>query len=167
MLPRHARCVLSRLRYKGPSLLQSSYLSRTGRIENPSCSACGHPSHLSSHSALSSYGLLVSLYLWQFSVSLRPLAQALESFPASGASWFSTINPFLGRGWVTTTTTAKLKLQTHYHVTKRVGKFRRSSSCKQNYVTICNLLLQDAIAIYIYGTPLHIRNQYTKIINKY
>ena len=43
-LPRHARCVLSRLRCNGRSLLLSSYLSRNGRIENPSCSACGHPS---------------------------------------------------------------------------------------------------------------------------
>ena len=56
MLPRHARCVLSRLRCKGHGLLLG-YLSRIGRIENPSCSTCGH---LSSHSALSSYGLFVS-----------------------------------------------------------------------------------------------------------
>ena len=38
---RHARCVLSRLRCNGHSLLLSSYLSRIGRIENSSCSACG------------------------------------------------------------------------------------------------------------------------------
>ena len=44
MLPRHARCVLSRLRCNGHSLLLGSYLSRIGRIENPSCSACGHSS---------------------------------------------------------------------------------------------------------------------------
>ena len=44
MLPRHARCVLSRLRCNGHSLLLSSYLSRIGRIENHSCSACGHSS---------------------------------------------------------------------------------------------------------------------------
>ena len=36
------------------SLLLNSSLSRIDRIENPSCSTCGH---LSSHSALSSYGL--------------------------------------------------------------------------------------------------------------
>ena len=82
VLLRHARYVLSRLRCNGHSFLLSSYLSRIGRIENPSCSACGH---LSSHSALSSYGLFASLALWQFSVSLRPLVQALGSFPASGA----------------------------------------------------------------------------------
>ena len=44
VLPRHARCVLSRLRCNGHSLLLGSCLSRIGRIENPSCSACGHPS---------------------------------------------------------------------------------------------------------------------------
>ena len=43
VLPRHARCVLSRLRCNGHSLLLG-YLSRIGRIEDPSCSACGHSS---------------------------------------------------------------------------------------------------------------------------
>ena len=49
VLPRHAYCVLSRLRCNGRSLLLSSYLSRIGRIENPSCSACGHLSQDTSH----------------------------------------------------------------------------------------------------------------------
>ena len=49
LLPRHARCVLSRLRCNGHSLLLGSYLSRISRIENPSCSACGHPSQDISH----------------------------------------------------------------------------------------------------------------------
>ena len=62
----HARCVLTRLRCNGHSLLLSSYLSRIGRIENSSCSACGHPS---SHSALSSYGIFAPLALWRLSVS--------------------------------------------------------------------------------------------------
>ena len=44
VLTRHARCVLSRLCCNGHSLLLGSYLSRIGRIENPSCSVCGHPS---------------------------------------------------------------------------------------------------------------------------
>ena len=44
VLPRHARCVFSRLRCNGHNLLLSSYFSRIGRIENPSCSACGHSS---------------------------------------------------------------------------------------------------------------------------
>ena len=49
VLSRHARCVLSRLRCNGHSLLLGSYLSMIGRIENPSCSACGHPSQDISH----------------------------------------------------------------------------------------------------------------------
>ena len=49
VLPRHARCVLSRLRCKGHSLLLGSYHSRIGRIENSSCSACGHSSQDTSH----------------------------------------------------------------------------------------------------------------------
>ena len=44
VLPRHARHVLSRLRCNRHSLLLGSYLSRIGRIENPSCSVCGHSS---------------------------------------------------------------------------------------------------------------------------
>ena len=49
VLPRHARCVLFYYRCYGHSLLLGSYLSRIGRIENPSCSACGHPSQDTSH----------------------------------------------------------------------------------------------------------------------
>ena len=49
VLPRHARCVLSRLRCNGHSLVLGSYLSRIGRTENPSCSACGHSSQDTSH----------------------------------------------------------------------------------------------------------------------
>ena len=48
-LPRHARCVLSHLRYNGHSLLLGSYLSRIGRIENFFCSACGHSSQDTFH----------------------------------------------------------------------------------------------------------------------
>ena len=43
VLPRHARCVLSHLRCNGYSHLLSSYLSRIGRMENPSCCTYGHP----------------------------------------------------------------------------------------------------------------------------
>ena len=75
VLPRHARCVLSRLRCNGHSLLLGSYLSRIGRIENSSCSACGHPSQDISHLILhcpptdslrrSLFGDSLSLYdLW-------------------------------------------------------------------------------------------------------
>ena len=52
VFPRHARCVLSRLRCNRHSLLLCSYLSRIDRIDNPLV-----PGHLLSHSALSSYGL--------------------------------------------------------------------------------------------------------------
>ena len=75
VLPRHARGVLSRLCCNGRSLLLSSYLSRIGRIENPSCSASGHPSQGTSHLILhfpatdslrrSLFGNFLSLYdLW-------------------------------------------------------------------------------------------------------
>ena len=52
------------------------------------------------HSALSSNGLFTPLTLWRLSVSLRPLVQSLESFPASGAPWSSAIPPSLRRGRV-------------------------------------------------------------------
>ena len=75
VLPRHARCVLSRLHCNGHSLLLGSYLSRIGRIENSSCSACGHSSQDISHLILhcpatdslrrSLFGDSLSLYnLW-------------------------------------------------------------------------------------------------------
>ena len=75
VLPRNARCVLSRLRCNGHSLLLRSYLSRIGRTENPSCSACGHSSQDTSHlivhcpatdsSRRSLFGDSLSLYdLW-------------------------------------------------------------------------------------------------------
>ena len=75
VLPRHARCVFSRLRSNEHSLLLGSYLSRIGRIENPSCSACGHSSQDTSHLILhcpatgslprSLFGDSLSLYnLW-------------------------------------------------------------------------------------------------------
>ena len=43
VLPRHAYCMFSRLHCNRHSVLLSSYLSRIGRIKNPSCSARGHP----------------------------------------------------------------------------------------------------------------------------
>ena len=86
VLPRHARCVLSRLRCNGYSLLLSSYLTRIGRIENSSCSACGHPSQDTSHLILHCPATdSAPLTLWRLYVSLRPLVQTLGSCPASGA----------------------------------------------------------------------------------
>ena len=107
VLPRDARCVLSRLRCNGHSLLLSSYLFRIGRIENPSCSACGLSSQDTSHLIVhclakdslrrSLFGDFLSLYV-------------LGSCPASGVSWSSAIPPYIGRGQVRTTTS---ELQTH------------------------------------------------------
>ena len=102
MLPRHARCVLSRLRCNEHSLLLGSYFSRIGKIENPSCSAGGHSSQDISHLILhcpATDSLRHSLF--GDSISLRPLVQTLVSFPASGAPWSSAMPPSLGRGWVT------------------------------------------------------------------
>ena len=109
MLPRHARCVLSRLRCNGHSLFLGSYLSRIGRIENSSCSACGHSSQDTSHLILrcpatdslrcSLFGDYLSLYdLWS-----RPWGVArllgLHGFPPSP-------HPSEGVGLTTTTTSA-------------------------------------------------------------
>ena len=58
------------------------------------------PGHLSSHSALSSYGPFAQLTLWRLSVSLRPLVQTLGNCPASGALWSSAMPPSLGRSRV-------------------------------------------------------------------
>ena len=54
VLPRQARCVLSQLRCNEDSLLLSYYLSRIGKIKNPSFSACGHPSRDTFHLILHS-----------------------------------------------------------------------------------------------------------------
>ena len=72
VLLRHARCVFSRLRCNGQSLLLSSYFSGIGRIENPFCNACGHPAQNTSHLILyypamnslrrSLFGSFLSLY---------------------------------------------------------------------------------------------------------
>ena len=98
VLPRHVCCVLSRLICNGHSLLLGSYLSRIGRIENPSCSACGHSSQDTSHLILHCPATdSAPLTLWRLSVSLRPQVQALWSFPASGAPWSSAMPPSLGR----------------------------------------------------------------------
>ena len=106
VLPCHARCVLSRVRCNGHSLLLSSYLSRIGRMENASCSACGHLSQDTFHLILHCPAAdSTPLALWRLSVSLLPLVQTLESFPASGAPCSSAMSPSVGRGGVTTTTT--------------------------------------------------------------
>ena len=124
VLPYHAHCVLSHLCCNGHSLLLRFYHFRIDRIARPSCSACRH---LSSHSALYSYGLFVLLTLWQLSASLRPLVQALGSCLASGTPWSSTMPPSLGRGRVTTTTN-KMRTYTAHRTEKKI------SVCK---ITLC------------------------------
>ena len=47
--PSRNLCSVVTLAVHGHSLLLSSYLSRIGRIESPSCSACGHSSQDASH----------------------------------------------------------------------------------------------------------------------
>ena len=84
VLPHHTRCVLSRLRCNGHSLLLGSYLSRIGRIENPSCSTCEHSSQDTPHLILhcpatdslrhSLFGDSLSLYdLWSRSWGVAQL----------------------------------------------------------------------------------------------
>ena len=97
VLPRHVRSVLSRPHCNGHSLLSGAYLTRIGRIQNPSC---GHSSQNTSHLIL--HCPATDSFRRSFSVSLRPLVQTLASCPASGAPWSSTMPPSLGRSWVTT-----------------------------------------------------------------
>ena len=60
---------LSCLRCNRHSFLLSSYLSRICKIDNGFCSAWGHPSQDTSHSALSSYGLSAPLAFWRLFLS--------------------------------------------------------------------------------------------------
>ena len=111
VLPRHARCVFSRLRCNGHSLLLGSYLSRIGRIENSSCSACKHSSQDTSHLILHCPATdFLRRSLFGDSLSLRPLVQTLGSCPASGAPWCLAMPPSLGRGRVTSNNSITLLL---------------------------------------------------------
>ena len=101
VLPCHARCVLSRLCCNGHSFLLGCYLSRIGRIENPSCSAWGHQSQDTSHLILHCPAMdSMHRSLFGNSLSLRPLVQTLGSSSASGAPWSFAMPPSLRRGWV-------------------------------------------------------------------
>ena len=96
VLPRHARCALSHLRCNGHSLLLSSYLSRIGRIENPSCSACGHSSQDASHLILHHPATdFATFATWRLSTisGLGP-----ESCLASRAPWSSAMPPIPQKG---------------------------------------------------------------------
>ena len=107
MLPRHARCVLSRLCCNGHSLLLSSYLSRIGRVENPSCSACGHSSQGTSHLILHCPATL-SLATLCFSTTSGP---GHGELPGSGDAWSSDMPPSLGRGRVINNNASKKALK--------------------------------------------------------
>ena len=111
VLPRHACCVLSHLRCNGHSLLLCSYLSRNGRVENSSCSACRHSFQDTSHLILHCPAMdSLRRLLFGDAVSLSPLVQTLRSCPSSGDPWSSAMPPSLGRDRVTTTTNQKRKL---------------------------------------------------------
>ena len=74
------------------SLLLSSYLSRIGRIENPSCSACGHSSQDTSHLILHC-SAMDSSRRSLFSDSLSGFWGLAWSCLASGALWSSVMPP--------------------------------------------------------------------------
>ena len=100
VLSRHARCVFSRLRCNGHSLLLGSHLSRIGRIENPSC---GHSSQDTSHLILhcpatdSLRRLLFGDSLSLYDLLSRPWGDArILGCPLSPA-----MPPSFGRGRVT------------------------------------------------------------------
>ena len=102
MLPRHGCCVLSRLRCNGHRLLLSSYLFRIGRIENPSCNACGHSSGDTSHLILhcpATGSLRRSLFsdsLSFYDLWFRPWGVArllgLHGLPPCPISWKRSVN---------------------------------------------------------------------------
>ena len=99
----------------GHSHLLGSFLYRIGRIENPSCSACGHSSQDTSHLILhcsATDSLRRSLFR-RLSVSLRSLIQTLGRFPASGAPWSSAMPPSLGRGRVINNNNKRRGTSTH------------------------------------------------------
>ena len=95
------------------------------------------PGHLSSHSALSSYGLFVPLTLWRLSVFLRPLVQTLGSCPASGAPRSFAMPPSLGRGRVINNNNNKQASKVHQ--SKLTKKSRFSTVC--NFLRPMTLLL--------------------------
>ena len=101
VLPRHARCVLSStLQRTQPSFRFLSLQDWQNRESFSQRLWTLVPGHLSSHSALSSYGVFAPLTLWRLSVSSRPLVQTLGSCPAFGAPWSPAMPPFLGRSRV-------------------------------------------------------------------
>ena len=103
VLPRHPHRVLSRLHCNGHSLLLSSCLSRIGRIENPSCSACGHSSQEISYLIFTVQLRTLCAAHFLATISSQLLVHALGSCSVSGDPWSSTMSPSLGRGRIATT----------------------------------------------------------------
>ena len=146
MLLCHACCVLFRLRCKEHNLMLSSYQLITGKIENPYCSACKHSSQDTSHLILHCPAK-DSLHRSLFGVSLRPLVQAFGELPGFWGSMNFRHAPIPRKG--SSNNNSKIEITDALLRKKGVSKFRRSS-CKQNYVTVCNLLSQDSITNYLY-----------------
>ena len=147
MLPRHARFVLSRLRCNGCSLLLCSYLSRIGRIENPSWSACGHSSQDTSHLILhcpatdslrrSLYGDSLSLYdFWS-----RPWGVArflrLHGFPPC---------PYLKRGRVNKNNNNNIRMR------NRIFRFNKPKTRKRERLLVVEKEMRVALSN---GAPQH------------
>ena len=95
--PRHARCMLSRLRCNGHSLLLSSFV---GLAESRMLYAApAEPAQDTVHLILHCPDMdFLRGLIFGDSLSLPPLVQALESCRASGAPWSIAMPPSLGRG---------------------------------------------------------------------
>ena len=166
MLPRHARCVLSRVRYNGHSVLFRSYQFRICRIENPSRSACGHSSQDTSHLILhcpaadslrrSLFGGSLSLYNlfsrpWELSGFWGSMVFRHASIPRKRSGkqqQQNEITDALLRNKGSKQIQTFLKLQT--------GIASQSAACYHKI---------PLLPIYIHETPLHIRNS-TNTYNK-
>ena len=126
VLPRHARCVLSRLRCTHPSVKflsrqdwqnRESFLQRLWTLV---------PGHLSSHSALSSYRLFAPLALWR--LSLSPFTMSGPGLVELLGFWGSMVfchAPIPRNRSITTTTNVKRALPRLNHPTLQC----RSTSC--------------------------------------
>ena len=137
VLPRHARCVLSRLRCNGHSLLLSSYLSRIGRIEIlPGVPADTRPSTpliLFCTVQLRTLCVARSLAIFCFSTISIPGPVELPGFWGSMIFRHQAI-PQKGSGNNRNSKTEIVDAPLRY---KELGN---SDASKQNYITICNLL---------------------------
>ena len=94
MLPHHARCVLSRLRCNGHSLLLGFIF--LGLAELRILPAA--PVDIRPRTPLISFCTVQLRTLRRLSVFLRSLVQARESCPTSGAPWSSAMPPSFRKG---------------------------------------------------------------------